>query len=100
MDRTDELRALADVQARLQARFPSLDAEVVEAAVRLSHSKLTGRVRDFVPVLVEHEARDRRAFAARADEEGGLDVDPGVTLEPRATDSHGPSPVCGAPMNR
>jgi hypothetical protein len=93
VDRTDELRALADVQARLQARFPSLDAEVVEAAVRLSHSKLTGRVRDFVPVLVEHEARDRLAFAARADDDAGLDVDPGVTPGPRATDSHGPSPV-------
>jgi hypothetical protein len=65
VDRTDEQRALADVQARLQERFPDLDAEVVEAAVRLSHSRLTGHVRDFVPVLVEHDARDRLAFAVR-----------------------------------
>jgi hypothetical protein len=46
---------------------------VVEAAVRLAHSELTGPVRDFVPVLVEHAARDRLAFAVRDDTE---EVDP------------------------
>jgi hypothetical protein len=46
---------------------------VVEAAVRLAHSELTGPVRDFVPVLVEHAARDRLAFAVRDDIDG---VDP------------------------
>ncbi len=100
MDRTDELKALADVQARLQERFPDLDSEVVEAAVRLSHSKLTGRVRDFVPVLVEHEARDRLAFAARdgdtlSETETGTvgDTDPGTAPRVAAGDtgSRGPS---------
>ena len=85
MDRTDELRALADVQARLEKRYPDLDSEVVEAAVRLSHSKLTGRVRDFVPVLVEHEARDRLAFAAR---DGGSLGEPADGTDPRGP-SHG-----------
>ena len=62
-----------NVQARLQERFPELDSEVVEAAVRLSHSELTGHVRDFVPVLVEHAARDRLAFALRDPDRGGND---------------------------
>ena len=87
MDRTDELKALADVQARLQERFPDLDSEVVEAAVRLSHSQLTGRVRDFVPVLVEHAARDRLAFAARETDPLG-DAGPGER-DPGPSGAHG-----------
>lgn len=63
MDRAAEGKALAEVQARLQARFPDLHPDVVAAAVRLAHSELDGPVRDFVPVLVEHAARDRLAFA-------------------------------------
>ena len=59
------MKALARVQLRLQEHFPELHAEVVEAAVRLAHSELTGPVRDFVPVLVEHAARDRLSFALR-----------------------------------
>ena len=51
MDSEAEQRALADVRSRLQQRFPDLDDGVVEAAVRVAHSELTGRVRDFVPVL-------------------------------------------------
>src|SRR6478672_9327651 len=61
------MTALARVQLRLQEHFPDLHAEVVEAAVRLAHSELTGPVRAFVPVLVEHAARDRLAFALRDD---------------------------------
>lgn len=94
MDRTDELKALADVQARLQERFPELDSEVVEAAVRLSHSRLTGRVRDFVPVLVEHAARDRLAFAVRDGDTTGDTPDEvhsggtAATPSPGGTGSH------------
>jgi hypothetical protein len=90
VDRTDEQKALADVQARLQERFPDLDSEVVEAAVRLSHSQLTGRVRDFVPVLVEHAARDRLAFAAR-------EADPLSDAGPGEPDP-GPSGAHGSPQ--
>jgi hypothetical protein len=62
MDRELETRALREVQERLTQRFPYVGAEVVEAAVRVAaYSKLTGPVRDFVPVLVEHEARQRLA---------------------------------------
>jgi hypothetical protein len=65
MDSEAELRALAGVRSRLHQRFPDLDDGVVEAAVRVAHSELTGRVRDFVPVLVERVARDRLSSAHR-----------------------------------
>ncbi len=51
--------ALVVVQERLRARFPDADAAVVEAAVRLSHAEIRGRVRDFVPLLVERAAHER-----------------------------------------
>jgi hypothetical protein len=63
MDRAAERKALAEVQVRLEKRFPDLHPDVVAAAVSLAHSELDGPVRDFVPVLVEHAARDRLAFA-------------------------------------
>ncbi|KRF39463.1 three-helix bundle dimerization domain-containing protein [Terrabacter sp. Soil810] len=65
MDGTAEMRALAEVQERLQARFPELDPGVVEASVRLAHAELNGPVRAFVPVLVERAARERLAFTVR-----------------------------------
>ena len=66
MDDEHEQRALAEVRNRLCEQFPELDATVVEAAVRVSHAGLTeSPIRDFVPVLVEHAARDRLAFAQR-----------------------------------
>lgn len=61
MDHELETRALREVQKRLTQRFPHVEVEVVEAAVRVAYSKLTGLVRDFASVLVEHEARERLA---------------------------------------
>ena len=64
MDEEHERRALAGVRERLCERYPDLDPALVEAAVRVSHLELTGNpIRDFVPLLVEHAARDRLAFA-------------------------------------
>jgi hypothetical protein len=80
VDRADEMKALTDVRLRLQEHFPELDADVVEAAVRLAHSELTGPVRAFVPVLVEHAARDRLAFARR-DDAGRGDVTPAAPTD-------------------
>ena len=60
-----ERKAIVQVTARLQARFPDVDPAVVEAAVRTSHSKITGPIREFVPLLVERAARDRLALARR-----------------------------------
>ncbi len=63
-----ESRAIEDVVARLSERFPGVALEVIEAAVRVAHEGLEGPVRDYVPVLVEHAARDRIAsFADRVD---------------------------------
>ncbi|KRB45013.1 three-helix bundle dimerization domain-containing protein [Terrabacter sp. Root181] len=68
MDPKVEAHEIEQVRVRLGERFPQLGAEVIEAAVRLAHSELTGGIRDFVPVLVEHSARDR--LAAIADRDG------------------------------
>jgi hypothetical protein len=66
MDRAAERKALAEVQVRLQKRFPDLHPDVVAAAVSSAHSELDGPLRDFVPVLVERAARDRLALAETA----------------------------------
>ncbi len=70
MDQVHEVREIEEVRTRLSERFPELDAEVIEAAVRLAHSELTGGIRDYVPVLVEHNARDRLAAIANREESG------------------------------
>ena len=59
-----ESRAMEEVVARLSERFPDVAHEVIEAAVRVEHESLDGPVRDYVPVLVEHAARDRLAAFA------------------------------------
>ncbi|GAB3046625.1 hypothetical protein GCM10027053_00320 [Intrasporangium mesophilum] len=72
-----ESRAIEEVVARLSERFPGVALEVIEAAVRVAHEGLEGPVRDYVPVLVEHAARDRLAAFA----------DPEDSPPPRAPDS-------------
>jgi hypothetical protein len=59
MDPAHEARAMAEVQERLEERFPDLDPAVVAAAVQTAAAGITGPVRDFVPVLVERAARER-----------------------------------------
>ena len=59
---------MAEVQERLEARFPELDPTVVEAAIRVAAAEITGPVRDFVPLLVERAARERLRRAV-ADED-------------------------------
>ena len=60
MSELDETQAIDQVINRLAERFPTLDrdhiAEVVEEELRLLDG---GRVRDFVPVLVEKGANKR-----------------------------------------
>jgi hypothetical protein len=57
---TEELRALAVVVDRLAEKFPEVPREHIEDLVQQEHRSLDrGRVRDFVPLLVEHSARDR-----------------------------------------
>jgi hypothetical protein len=73
MDRRMEAHEIHAVEARLAERFPMLDVAVVEAAVRLAHSELTGGIRTFVPLLVEHNARDRLAAIADREPTDALD---------------------------
>jgi len=57
---SDEDRAIADVIERLQARFPQTAEIEIDSAVRDARRTFErARVRDFVPVLVEREARAR-----------------------------------------
>ena len=57
--------ALDMAKARLRSRFPDVEPEQFAATVdELYHSFDDSRIRTYVPVLVEHEARE--ALAARA----------------------------------
>lgn len=58
----DEEAELADIVERLQARFPHTPRHVIEARVAEARDHFArARVRDFVPVLIEREARARLA---------------------------------------
>ena len=60
----DERVAIEHAIDRLAERFPTVDRARVEQIVDEELHRLDGgRVRDFIPVLVEHEAKERlRAF--------------------------------------
>jgi hypothetical protein len=56
----DEKKALAEVVERLQERFPDASHDEVVAAVEYGRASFDGaKVTDFVPVLVEKEAKAR-----------------------------------------
>ena len=56
----DDTQAIDQVIARLSQRFPSLDRDHIANVVEVEHGRLEeGRVRDFVPVLVEKAAKKR-----------------------------------------
>ena len=60
MNAEEEARAVDQVIDRLAQRFPDVPRDRVAAIVGEEHLGLEGNpIRDFVPVLVEHEARDR-----------------------------------------
>ncbi|WP_415854486.1 three-helix bundle dimerization domain-containing protein [Sinomonas sp. G460-2] len=54
-----EAQALESVRSRLTKRFPELGEETVASAVSAASSEMTGPIRDYVPILVEHNARER-----------------------------------------
>jgi len=55
----DERRAVDDITARLAAQF-SQPRERISAVVDEAHHELDGTpIRDFVPILVERQARER-----------------------------------------
>ncbi len=56
----DEAQALDQVRERLTAQFPDVPEDTVRLVVDQAHRSLDGRpVRNYVPVLVEREARER-----------------------------------------
>lgn len=56
----DEHRAVEDITARLVAEFSQTPREHVSAIVGEAHKELDGTpIRDFVPILVERQARER-----------------------------------------
>ncbi|MDJ0379111.1 hypothetical protein [Cryobacterium sp. PH31-L1] len=60
MDAIQEEHAVDDVVRRLEQRFSDLPADRVQAVVTACYASLSDKpVRDFIPVLVEHEARSR-----------------------------------------
>lgn len=60
----DEHQALQYVQERLVQRFPALPVETVRLTVQDVHARFDGRVRNYVPILVEREAKVRLAALA------------------------------------
>ncbi|SIT83452.1 three-helix bundle dimerization domain-containing protein [Microbacterium sp. RU33B] len=54
----DEDRAVAEIAERLQERFPDKPAAEIVAAIDEARASFDGaKVRDFVPVLIEKEAK-------------------------------------------
>jgi hypothetical protein len=60
MESEDEVRALDGVIDRLAERFPHISRTSIARAVREEHNVFDGSpVRDYIPVLVEHVAKQR-----------------------------------------
>lgn len=60
MSELDEDQAIAQVVDRLTPQFPALTRERIQQVVDEERERLAaGRIRDFVPVLVEHESKER-----------------------------------------
>jgi hypothetical protein len=51
--------AIVQVAQRLRERFPSVPQDQIEATVRVQYHRFDGsRIRDFVPIFVERNARE------------------------------------------
>jgi hypothetical protein len=56
MSEEEEARAISQLIVRLVLRFPQLPARLVEEMVSSAHQSFAGaRVRNFIPLLVEHD---------------------------------------------
>jgi hypothetical protein len=61
--------AIEHVLDRLTSRFPSVPADVIEAAVDEVHASFDeAAVRDFVPIIVEHDVKERLRDAGETPE--------------------------------
>jgi len=60
MNRPDEERQIADVVERLDSKFPDVSTREIEIIVAEQVALLDGNpIRDYIPRLVEHGAKDR-----------------------------------------
>lgn len=56
----DESKAIAEIHERLRERFPDAEDEAIGAAIEHARASFeSAKVRDFVPVLIEKEAKAR-----------------------------------------
>jgi GTPase Era involved in 16S rRNA processing len=66
----DEDQALEHVRERLIEQFPGVCPEAIRITVQDIHIRFDGRVRIYVPILVEREAKIRLAeLSGQADRE-------------------------------
>jgi hypothetical protein len=67
MTPAEEARAVDEVARRLATRFPQISSDTVSRAVKHAHAEFANsRIRDFVPLFVERNARDHlRAAGSR-----------------------------------
>lgn len=65
-----ERHEIEQVHDRLIQDFSGVPASKVHAIVDEVHAGMTGRIRDFVPVLVERECRDRLRALNREEIQG------------------------------
>ena len=55
-----EVRALDQVRDRLEKQYPATSPENVRLAISVAYESLRdARIREFIPVLVEREAKDK-----------------------------------------
>lgn len=60
MDDTEKHETIAKVTDRLCARYPETPRNYIASVVAEEYEQLdTGRIRTYIPTLVEHGARDR-----------------------------------------
>lgn len=69
MTEEDETKAISQLVERLVMRFPQLPARTVEETVSVAHREFKhAPVRDFVPLLVEHDVLiELKELAGEAD---------------------------------
>ncbi|MEF2979295.1 three-helix bundle dimerization domain-containing protein [Subtercola sp. YIM 133946] len=68
MDADKEKEAVEQVAERLAEKFPDTDRAHIEEVVHDEYEALDGaRIRDYIPVLVEHEARADLIDETRSD---------------------------------
>jgi hypothetical protein len=91
MSELDETQAIDQVIGRLSSRFPTLERDHIAAVVEDEHRQLEkGRVRDFVPVLVEKAAKSRLKKEAKA---SVAVVEQGEALAPLPDSEPDPDPM-------